>query len=232
MVFTVQVETERDPATGKRRFKTGTALTRRDANKMIHALLNEVDSSAGQVESATALTLGELIEKWLELGGPAAPSTRSVYAGYIKNQIRPHLWNVRLDRLKVADLDRWYVTLRKAGLKPASIRKAHTIVRAALAQGVRWGWIPVNVAAMAKPPTVMKAVIATPSSREVKDLVSFVAATDRDFATYIRLAGVSGARPGEMCALQWCDIEFGTSDMHVRRRIMRSDDGMFPEDLT
>ena len=42
---------------------------------------------------------------------------------------------------------------------------------------------------------VPKAVIATPSSREVKDLVSFVLQTDRDFATYIRLAGVTGARP-------------------------------------
>ena len=150
-----------------------------------------------------------------------------MYAGYIKNQIRLHLWNVQLDQLKVADMDRWYVTLRKSGLKPASIRKAHTIVRAALAQGVRWGWIPVNVAAMAKPPIVPKAVIATPSSREVKDLVAFVGETDRDFATYLRLAGVTGARPGEMCALQWCDIEFDTSDMHVRRRIMRSEKGRF-----
>ena len=85
-----------------------------------------------------------------------------MYADCANSQIRPHLWNVRLDQLKVADLDSWYVTLRRSGFKPASIRKAYMIVRAALAQGVRWGWTPVNVAAMAKAPTVPEAAIATP----------------------------------------------------------------------
>ena len=51
---------------------------------------------------------------------------------------------------------------RDKGLAPASIRNAHTIVRAALAQAVRWGWTPTNVAALARPPVVPKAVIPTP----------------------------------------------------------------------
>ena len=127
------------------------ASTEREAHSLVHAMLAELDSATkvDQV-AATSQTVGRLIERWLEVAGPAAPSTRSVYAGYIKNQIRPHLWEIRLDRLGVADLDCWYVTLRKNGLKPASIRKVHTIVRAALAQGVRWGWTSVNVAAMAR----------------------------------------------------------------------------------
>ena len=173
-----------------------------------------------------------MIERWLELGGPAAPSTRLVYAGYIKNQIKPYLWDMRLDRLKVADMDRWCAVLREKGLRPASIRKAHTIVRAALSQGVRWGWIPVNVADMAKPPVVPKPVIATPKPADVKRLVAFIADFDQEFALYVRLSGVAGARPGEVCALQWEDIDFLSGDMHVRRRVMRSDKGMFTEDLT
>ena len=216
-VYTCQVEAGRDPATQKRRYRTATAPTRRDANSLLHDLMKEVAGEVGRVEEGTTMTLGALIERWLELGGPAAASTRQVYAGYIKNQIKPHLWDVRLDRLKVADMDRWYLVLRESGLKPASIRKAHTIVRAALSQGARWGWVAVNVAALAKPPTVAKPVIATPTAQEVKRLVDFIAHEDRDFATYVRIAGVTGARPGEVCALQWHDISFVSGDMHIRR---------------
>ena len=102
-VYTCQVEAGRDPATQKRRYRTATAPTRRDANSLLHDLMKEVAGEVGRVEEGTTMTLGALIERWLELGGPAAASTRQVYAGYIKNQIKPHLWDVRLDRLKVAD---------------------------------------------------------------------------------------------------------------------------------
>ena len=173
-----------------------------------------------------------MIAKWLEVGGPNAPSTRMVYDGYIKRQIEPHIGTIRLDRLKVSDLDAWYLTMRDAGLKPASIRKAHNIVRGALSQGLRWGWVQVNVAAMSKPPTMVKPVIPTPKASQVKALIAFVEQFDREFATYIRLAGVTGARPGEMCGLQWRDLDFESGELHVRRRIMRSSTGMFPEDLT
>ena len=82
-------------------------------------------------------------------------------------------------------------------------------MRGALAQGVRWGWVPVNVAALAAPPIVPKPVIATPKPAEVKRLVEAIAAEgDLRFATYVRLSGVTGGRPGEMCALQWRDVDF------------------------
>ena len=86
-VYTCQVEAGRDPATNKRRYRTATAPTRRDANSLLHELMKEIDGEVGRVEEGTTMTLGALIVRWLELGGPAAASTRQMYAGYIKNQI-------------------------------------------------------------------------------------------------------------------------------------------------
>lgn len=119
-VYACQVEAGRDPPTNKRRYRTATAPTRREANSLLHELMREINGEAGRVDEGTTMTLGALMERWLELGGPAAALTRQVYAGYIKNQIKPHLWDVRLDPLKVADMDRWYLVLRESGLKPAS----------------------------------------------------------------------------------------------------------------
>ncbi len=233
--YLCQVFEGRDPVTQRRLFKTGVAKSKRAAHALIHTLLTE----SGQDRQpdgrpTTHRTLGELIEEWLRVAGPQAVSTRSVYDGYLRAQILPFIGDTRLDRLRVDDLDRWYALLRdQKGLKPSSIRKAHTIVRGALAQGVRWGWVPINVAALVAPPIVPKPVIATPKPADVKRLVEAIAAEgDLRFATYVRLSGVTGGRPGEMCALQWRDVDFDDRELHLRRRVMRSKDGLLVEDLT
>ena len=101
-LFACQVEIGRDPATGKRRHKTGTAKTKREADALVRRLLRDAETESANIERATsARTLGELIERGLEVGGPGAPSTRLVYAGYIKRQIKPHIAGIRL-RLRTA----------------------------------------------------------------------------------------------------------------------------------
>jgi hypothetical protein len=50
----------------------------------VHQLLNEVQ--AGHVSRDRA-TLNDLINAWLENGGPAGENTRAVYAVYIKNHV-------------------------------------------------------------------------------------------------------------------------------------------------
>ena len=102
---------------------------------------------------------------------------------------------VPLRKPGVADLERWYAALRDKCLSPASIRKAHTIVRAALAHAVRWGWAPTNVAALARPPLVPKAVIATPKPSAVRRMLAVAREHDPDLAVYLHLAAVTGARP-------------------------------------
>lgn len=68
-VFICQVEAGRDPVTNKRRYRTATARTRREANTLLYELLKEVEGDVGRVEENTLMTLGTLIERWLELGG-------------------------------------------------------------------------------------------------------------------------------------------------------------------
>jgi hypothetical protein len=69
-VLPTKVEASRDPATkaNKRRYRTATATTRREANTLLHTMMAEVDETKTSGTDATILTLGELIERWLELG--------------------------------------------------------------------------------------------------------------------------------------------------------------------
>lgn len=227
--YVCQVKLGRDPGTGKARVLTGTAKSERAAHRLVHELIAKAEDRSQHASDATVATV---IEQWLATGGPAGEATRQVYAGYIRLHILPTLGDVPLRKLGVADLERWYASLRDKGLSPASIRKAHTIVRAALAQAVRWGWATTNVAALARPPLVPKAVIATPKPAAVRRMLAAAREHDPELAVYLHLAAVTGARPGEMCGLRWSDIDTERAELRISRRILEVQPEPKVQDLT
>ncbi len=189
--YVCQVKAGSDPATGKQRVLTGTAKSERAAHKLVHELVTK--AASGEVQAAD-VTLNELIDRWLELGGPPEASTRVTYKGYIRNHVIGDIGRLKLSRLRAEDLDRWYSRLKAKGLAPASIRKCHVIVSGALSQGRRWGWVVANVAELASPPSVPKPVVRTPEPDQVRRMLATTAEVDPDFAVYIRLAAVTGDR--------------------------------------
>ena len=227
--FVCQVKVGRDPATGKQRVVTGTAKTERAAHKLVHELVTQVRTD----DAVTAdVTLNDVIDRWLELGGPPEASTRATYLGYIKNHIRNDIGRTKLAKLTPQDLDRWYVLLRGRGLAPGSIRKCHVIVTGSLTQARKWGWIVANPAQLASPPSVPRAVIATPDPDEVRAILGAAAETDPELAVYIHLAAVTGARPGEVCGLRWTDINRTARELVIRRRVSRTETAPVLVDLT
>ena len=70
----------------------------------------------------------------------------------------PALGSRRLAKLKPADLDAFYRRLLTSGgsggrpLAPGTVKRIHGILRRALNQGVKWGWIGINPATATTPP--------------------------------------------------------------------------------
>src|SRR5947209_8463260 len=82
--YLCQVYAGRDPATGRKRYKTAVAKNERQAHKLVHQLIADVESAEQTANSGTALTLSQLIDTWMETGGPAGEATRNDYLGYVK----------------------------------------------------------------------------------------------------------------------------------------------------
>ena len=65
----------------------------------------------------------------------------------------PHIGRAKVRKLSTAQLDGFYGALKKTGgrsgrpLSVASVRRVHVVVRRALSQAKRWGWVSQNVAA-------------------------------------------------------------------------------------
>jgi integrase len=218
----VIVHAGHDPITGKRRNLTGTARTKREAQALRARLLTQVNEGK---RPATDATVAQLLERWLELAD-LAWSTRVTYQGYVDRAILPALGHLPLRRLDTATLDRFYTTLRTRGgtggtpLAPATVRQVHAIVRRALDQAARWGWIPANPAALASQPRPEPADIRPPTPEEVSRLLEVSYQADPDFAVLLWLAATTGARRGELCALRWSSVDLAAAELVIVRNLI------------
>jgi integrase len=112
-----------------------------------------------------------------------------------------------LARLAVADVDRWHGRLRKAGLGEAAIRNRHTVLRAALTQGVRWGWVATNVASSARLTQRKRPPREAMTDEDVRKVLAAAVALGPAAALALRLAAATGARRSELAALRWDDLQ-------------------------
>jgi integrase len=110
-------------------------------------------------------------------------------------------------------------------LKASSIRKVHSVLRAALQQGVKWDLLSRNAAALASPPPVQRAEITIPTTTQIAELYRTAVRENPVFAFYLRLAAATGARRGELCGLRWSDFDEDTHEMRIQRSVVLVDGG-------
>jgi integrase len=108
-------------------------------------------------------------------------------------------------------------------MAPATVRQVHAILRRALDQAARWGWIPANPAALASPPRLGSAKIRPPTPEEVSRLLETAYEADPDFAVLLWLAATTGARRGELCALRWGHVDLEAAELRTRLQDLRHD---------
>jgi integrase len=210
--------------------------SKRDAEEALSRLVTEV---SGGGHSAQDTTVGDLVDRWFELAkSDLSPSTAREYSRLIRTHIRPALGKVQLARLRASQLDTLYARLRDhgaangEGLSAASVRQVHAVLRRALHQGVRWGWIVSNPAANATPPRIRRVEIQPPEPNDVARLISLADEVDPDFACLLRTAITTGARRGELCALRWRDVDLVAKTVTISRSIVEGDRGAISEKET
>ena len=213
-----------DPVTKRRRqISRGFRGTRKEAERELRKLCGEVD--AGKHRS-TDENFASLLESWYASRLSSwSPTTAARNRELLDLHILPALGAKSLSKLRPADLDRLYGDLgsgrgRKRPLAPGTIRKVHSIIRSALNLGERWEWVDRNPAARASPPIVHQGEVKAPSSAHVQAVMA-EAARYPGFPLYLCLAGVTGARRGELCGLRFSDVDFKARSLRINRGIIQ-----------
>jgi integrase len=96
------------------------------------------------------------------------------------------------------------------------------VVRSALGQAVKWGWIRRNPADHAEPGEILEEEVEPPADVDVVHLLAEAEEVDLRLALFLQLAIVTGARRDALCALRWNQCRphagDGVSPLHPRDR--------------
>ena len=224
----LRVHAGRDPKTNRKRYVEQTVHgTKRQAERALAQLVTETESFTPRPSSDSTLKI--LLDEWLDHAAPDfSPKTVSTTRGYIDTTINPLIGDIPVAKLNATDLDRFYrhllqVSGPKGPYAPATIRRVHGIIRRALSQGVRWGWLRFNPAINASPPRVTLKAVSPPSPEQVAALFRLALETNPALATFVLLAATSGARRGEIVALRRRDLNTTEGVLSIKRGIVLAD---------
>jgi integrase len=212
-----------DPLTGRKQYRTRTFRgTKRQAQSALAVLVSEVD---GGVVEPRKCSVAELLDAWLEHIEDVGRSPSTLY-GYrrLVRQLPPGFLAQPLAKVtpKVVD-DLYRFLARQTSRKPATVLRFHTVLRAAFAQAVRWGWLDRNPIERATPPRVHSVETVPPTVVDVLRVLDRAAASrNPENAIVFRIVAATGCRRGEVCALKWSDVDLDgdASRVVIRRAVL------------
>lgn len=216
-----------DPATGRRR-QVSTIFSGSLTDAKLAQSAFEVRHK-GPDHTGSSIICSELFARWL-IHAEQTLEAQTVYdyRNTVRLYLDPHLGDIALRDIRPSHLDHMYRQLstiggrHHRGLAATTIKKIHHIACAAFTQAERWEWIDRNPAKLARPPKVRRGKkIATPDTAAVQTLLQHLRSYDYDVYVFVECAASLGARPGEVCAIRWLDVDWSAGTITIDASVTR-----------
>jgi integrase len=221
-----------DPVTGgrKRIQKTRTVKgSKRQAQAKLTELLRDLDR--GEYVERSTLTLGAWLTEWLarSVTPSKRPATVRKYTDIVTNNISATLKAKPLQQVTALDLEAFYAEQRTAGYATSTISSFHTVLHSALksAASPRVSLVQRNVAALVegKPKPERHAEQVQGNCWDEDEVRRFLDAAKQAgprAAAFYALAIDCGARKGELCGLQWRDLDLERGTVSIVRQLTKT----------
>ncbi|MGH9272586.1 MAG: tyrosine-type recombinase/integrase [Ilumatobacteraceae bacterium] len=205
---------ERKPGVWEVRVFTGSDSRGRPTqlSKTVRGGKREAQRVAAEMEAGGRISSGgrlvaDVLDEWVSQSLDTwAPSSARDQQSRVRTIKKDQIARLPVARLSIADVERWHTRLRREGMGDSGVKNLHGVLRAALTQAVRWGWLNANVAAMARLRSTKVQRRTVMSLEEVRAVMDAAASIDPAAGLMMRVAAVSGARRAELAALQWTDL--------------------------
>ncbi|MEP6661184.1 MAG: tyrosine-type recombinase/integrase [Acidimicrobiales bacterium] len=135
---------------------------------------------------------------------------RENYEAYLRNWVLPELGDVRVSSLSAGHVERLMLLMDRCGRRPQTVRHVFNVVSMLSKWAMREGLLERSPLEHVKPPRVGTAQVTIPDEVDVRRLL--VAATGWPgrptgwMHVFLTAAVETGARRGELLALQWEDV--------------------------
>ena len=204
--------------------------TKREAEDRWAARDTEIRQGKGD-KPAGRRTCGEYLDSWLKARDGTTlkalkPTTRLSYGEIIRLHLIPRLGAIRLTELRpdhIRDLLRDIQQRgRKDGrgetLSPRRVRYVHAVLRAALRQAVRDGYLAQSPAERIRPPQAAPKVVRAFSIEEARRIEA--AAANHRLAPLFTVAWQVGLRRGEILGLRWENVDLSGRRVRVAETLV------------
>jgi integrase len=165
-------------------------------------------------------TLAEFMTGWLEAIRPSIRSTSHLaYKVQIRRHILPALGQIKLGDLRPDHIQRFYSRKLENGVGAPTIALCHAVLRSALNQAVKWGFVARNVCEAVSPPKIETPEMSVWDADQVKQHLTAI--QGHPWEALFFLAVTTGLRQGELLGLMWTDIDWGAGTLAIQRQAYR-----------
>jgi integrase len=190
------------------------------------------------VDHPAKLTVDQYLDRWLtHIRSSLRARTVARYTSLLRDHVRPCLGARPLKQLTPLEIqaayDRLAVGGRKdhkpGGLAPQHILAVHRCLHRALAQAVTWRLVTHNAATHATPPPVPHHRVVALAPEQVAVLLDAAdQAPSPWLGSWTVLAAATGARNGELCGLEWADLDLDAGTVRICQALTIVDPAVLP----
>lgn len=175
----------------------------------------EFEVMLGNTIPPSSVTVNEMLTSWLAITEAAHKATYRVDVVRVLDRLPASFASRRVSDVQPLLVQMLYRELAADGWTTHRIHRLHQVmVNAWKLVAIPYGYTAINPVAAVKPPKTPASAVRAPTVVAVRTLLA--AATDQ-VGLFLQLAARTGARRGELCGLQWGDVE--GDQLIIRRSI-------------
>jgi integrase len=223
---------------GRRRFEAlGGYPTRGQAETALADALAR--RSHGFALDPAKLTVDQYLDRWLaHIRTSLRARTVARYGALLRDHVRPAIGARPLKQLTPLEVQAVYDRLavggrrdgKPGGLAPQHILAVHRCLHRALQQAVTWRLLARNVATDTSPPPVPPAEVVTLAPQQVGLLLDAAGRAPSPWlGPWTVLAVATGARNGELCGLEWADLDLDAGTVRFHQALTIIDPAILPD---
>lgn len=198
---------------GRFRKRTYRGIPREEAVRCERELLAARDRGERPPDVRHAPLFSAFSTGWLEEYRAAwKASTLQQYQQVLKSQLRPAFGELRLSGITEARVRQLLTHLQDAGLSARRINLVLLVCKAIIRTAVRRRWLREDPTALVRPLKEPRTEIDPLDPQEVE---SFLAACPAWWRPYFTVAFYTGARPNELAALKWGDVDWRRQTVRI-----------------
>ena len=187
---------------------------RRDAMKLVEAFRLRMNSDSPF--TFAPITIGVLIERYIELELPERYSTQRSYLAVLRRWIGPKWGEYLLINVKAIAVEQW---LRSLALAPKTKVHIRNLMHLLYENARRWELVDRNPIELVRQGGRR---LSIPRVLQLDEVLRLLAELKEPYCTMVLVAACLGLRVSEIIGLQWGDFDWGNRTVLVQRSVVHA----------